>query len=171
MARHMLHSGRTQRGARLLAVATAVLASVALWFVAEVPLGIQLQAPAGTASPEPIDIGPLNVALASLVLSLVAWRLLAALERLTQHARTIWVLLALVGLGVSLSMPLSGTAVSAADRVVLVVMHLVVAAILIPVFSSTSQARPEHLPPTTSAVADGPPRAPGGRRAATRTVG
>ena len=57
--------------ARLLGVAAAVLVAEAVWVLAELGLGLRLQAPAGTGYPEPVDIGPLNVALASAVLSLV----------------------------------------------------------------------------------------------------
>src|SRR5918911_1114870 len=101
-----------RRRARLLDVTAAVLVAEVVWILAELALGIRLQAPAGTGYPEPVDIGPLNVALASAVLSLVGWAVLAALERLTPHARRIWLVLALVALAASLSMPLSGTGVS-----------------------------------------------------------
>ena len=115
----------------------------------------RLRAPAGTGYPEPVDIGPLNVAVASAVLSLVGWAVLAALERLTPHARRIWLVVALVGLAASLSAPLSGTGVSTANRGVLVLMHVAVAAVLIPVLYRTSPRRLAHLSQVPSTVTQG----------------
>src|SRR5919199_6904968 len=103
-----------RRRARLLGVVAAVLVAEAVWVLAELVLGIRLQAPAGTAAPEPVDIGPLNVALASALLSLLGWTVLAGLERLTPRARRIWLVVGLVGLAVSLMPPLAGTGVGTA---------------------------------------------------------
>ena len=139
-----------RRRARLLGVAAAVLVAEAVWVLAELVLGIRLQAPAGTASPEPVDIGPLNVALASALLSLVGWAVLAGLERLTRRARRVWLVVALVGLTASLLTPLSGSGVSSANRMLLVLMHLAVAAVVISVLYRTSSGRlahPSQVPP------------------------
>jgi hypothetical protein len=144
-----------RRRARLLGVVAAVLVAEAVWALAEVLFGIRLQAPAGTASPEPVDIGPLNVALASALLSLVGWAVLAGLERLTLRARRIWLVVALVGLAASLSTPLGGTAVSAANRLGLVLMHLAVGAVVISVLYRTSPGRRAHPSQVPSAVAHG----------------
>jgi hypothetical protein len=89
------------------------------------------------------------------VLSLVGWAVLATLERLTPHARRIWLVLALVALAASLAMPLSGTGVGAAHRALLVLMHLAVAAVLIPVLHRTSLARLSHPAQGPSALAQG----------------
>src|ERR687886_244550 len=144
-----------RRRARLLGVAAAVLVAQAVWILAELVLGIRLQAPAGTASPEPVDIGPLNVALASALLSLVGWAVLAGLERLTPRAHRSWLVVALVGLAASLSTPLSGTGVSTANRMVLVLMHLAVAAVVITVLYRTSPRRRAHPAQVPSTVARG----------------
>src|SRR5919202_6444458 len=130
-----------RRRARLLGVVAAVLVAEAVWLLTEVLFGIRLQAPAGTASPEPVDIGPLNVAFASALLSLVGWAVLAGLERLTPRARRVWLVLALVGLAASLAMPLSGSGVSSENRMLLVLMHLAVAAVVISVLYRTSSGR------------------------------
>jgi hypothetical protein len=142
-----------RRRARLLGVAAAVLAAESVWLLAEFAFGINLQAPAGTGYPEPVDVGPLTVALASVVLSLVGWAILAVLERLTSGARRIWLALALVGLAASLGMPLSGIGIGLASRAALVLMHLAVAAVVIPVFYRTSQRRAPGVPRSRSAVA------------------
>src|SRR5919202_1413379 len=134
-----------ERGrARLLGVVAAVLVAQAVWVLAELVLGIRLQAPAGTASPEPVDIGPPSVALASALLSLVGWAVLAGLERLTPRAHGIWLVAALVGLAASLSTPLSGTGLSPANRLVLALMHLTVGAVVISVLYRTSPGRRAH---------------------------
>ncbi len=44
---------------------------------------------------------------------------------------------ALIGLALSLSMPLSGTGASAGDRIALILMHLTVGAVLIPGLART----------------------------------
>jgi len=126
---------------RLLGIFAGLLAAEAVWLVAEGALVIPVQAPAGTLAAEPVAIDPLSVALAASVLPLVGWLVLLGLEQLTQHARTIWLVLALVALAASLGMPLSGSGVSDANRVVLVLMHLLVGAIVITVLYRTSPHR------------------------------
>ena len=148
-----LISPAERRRARLLGVVAAVLAAEAVWVLAEVLFGIRLQAPAGTASPEPVDVGQLNVALASVLLSGVGWAVLAGLERLTQYARRIWLVAALVGLAASLATPLSGTGVTPANRLVLVLMHLAVGAVVISVLYRTSPGRRAHPSQVPSTVA------------------
>ena len=155
MAFQRLITPPERRRTRLLGVAAAVFAAEAVWVLAVLVLGIRLQAPAGTGYPEPVDIGPLNVAFASVVLSLAGWAVLAAIERLTPHARRIWLVLALVALAASLAMPLSGTAVGAANRAVLVLMHVTVAAVLIPVLHRPSPAPLPHPAQVPSALAQG----------------
>ena len=125
-----------RRKARLIAVGAAVFMALAIWLVAEQAFGIHLRAPEGFGASG--DIDALNVALVTAVLSLAGWGLLALLERLTSHARTVWVAIAVPALLLSLLTPLSGTGVSAANRVVLVLMHVTVGAVLIPALYSTS---------------------------------
>src|SRR5215831_8127523 len=106
---------------------------------------MHLQAPAGTGFPEPVSIGPINVAIAALALPLVGWAALAALERSTSHASRIWLGVALVALLASLALPLGGTGVTEANRAVLVLMHLAVGATVITVPYRTSPRRvPRH---------------------------
>ncbi len=131
-------SDARRRRSRALAVVAAVAAAEALWLIAEFVFGMHLQAPAGNGAPQPMDIGPGTVAVASVVLSLIGWAVLATLERFTSRARGIWLALALVALVASLGMPLSGSGVAPADRVVLVLMHLSVAAVVVPVLFRTS---------------------------------
>jgi hypothetical protein len=117
-------SGRT----RLLGVAGATLAAVAVWMI-EVPLlGIHLLTRFGNAAPQTVGIDA--VVMSSLAGSLAGWGLLAILEKRTARARTIWTGVAILVLVASLSLPLAaGTTTS--TKVALSVMHLAVAAVLI----------------------------------------
>jgi len=140
---------------RLLAIAAALLLAEAVWVVAELALGLRLQAPAGPGYPEPMDIGPFTVGLASAALALVGWGVLAVLERLTSRARRIWLVIALIALVASLGMPLSGTGVSAANRAVLVLMHLAVGGVLIPALYRSSRGRSAAVSRLASTIAHG----------------
>ncbi|WP_033665019.1 DUF6069 family protein [Salinispora oceanensis] len=74
----------------------------------------------------------------SLVTSLAGWALLAVLERLTRLARTAWTVIALSVLVISYGGPLLGAGIPTGSRITLALMHTTVAAVLIPVFRSTS---------------------------------
>ena len=117
--------GRT----RALSVGGAVIAAVAVWVLAVPLLNLHLIVRFGNGSPQTIGVD--FVAGASLIASLLAWGLLAMLERRTRRARTIWTVVAIAVLLVSLSLPLiAGT--TASTRAVLMAMHVAVAAVLIP---------------------------------------
>ncbi len=119
------HVGRN----RIVGVAGATLAAVAVWAI-EVPLlGIRLQTQYGNAAPQ--SVGIVSVVLSSLAASLAGWGLLAILERRFARARTVWTGIAIAVLLVSLSVPVSaGTTTT--TKVALPMMHLAVAAVLIP---------------------------------------
>ena len=134
---------------RLCALLAGALLAEAIALGASLFAGVRLQAPAGTIAAEPADISALSLAVASLVLPLIGWALLTGLERLTaSYARRVWLVLALAALGASwIAGPLSGNGVSAIDRVVLCIIHLGVAATVVPVL---------YLTATTTAAAPGP---------------
>ena len=121
-------SGHVRRN-RILGVAGATLAAVAVWVV-EVPfLGIRLQTQFGNTAPQ--DVGIVLVVISALAGSLAGWGLLALLERRYARARTIWTWIALAFLLVSFSAPFSaGTTTT--TKFALAMMHLAVAAVLIP---------------------------------------
>jgi hypothetical protein len=114
---------------RALAVAGAVLAPVLVWAVAVLLLGVPLAAHQG--APEPIPVGPVAVAGAALLASLAGWGLLALLERVTARGTRIWTVVAVVVAVLSLAAPLTSGATPAAG-VVLALMHVAVAAVLVP---------------------------------------
>jgi hypothetical protein len=121
---------------RLTAVVAAVLAALAVWTIARPVFGIRLRPPDGFGPAS--DIDALNVVFASAFTSLAGWGLLALLERLTIYARTIWGIVAVSVLLLSLVTPLFGTGITAANRTALLLMHLAVGAVLIPVLYLTS---------------------------------
>lgn len=123
---------------RLLLTTGTVLAAAAAWAIIEGVAGVDLRAPAFDASTTSQDIGLLAVVVSSLVASLAAWGTLALLERSVSRPRRIWAALAIAGLFLSLGGPLSGTAIDTASRSLLVVLHVIVAAVLIPLFYRTA---------------------------------
>ena len=114
---------------RILGVAGATLAAVAVWAI-EVPLlGIRLQTQFGNAAPQSVGLD--LVVLSSLAGSLAGWGLLAILERRFARARTIWTGIAIAVLLASFSLPVSaGTTTT--TKFALAMMHVAVAAVLIP---------------------------------------
>ncbi len=130
-----------RRVPRLVAVGAAVVATLAVWAVAELALGIDVQEPSrGDAGPIR-DLAVGNVVFASAVASLAGWALLAVLERVTTRPRTIWTSIAVVLAVVSLGGPLTAVAITTASRAVLAALHVVVAAVLIPLLARTSPGR------------------------------
>jgi hypothetical protein len=141
------HTARPRR-ARALAVIAAALAALGVWLITDPLLGIDLTAPTGPGSEELQSITPALVAGTSLVAALASWALLALLERFTARARTIWTAIALLVALLSLAGPLSALAsTTAANALALALMHLTVAAVLIPILAATSPAPPyQHQP-------------------------
>lgn len=117
------------RRRRLAATALAVLAPVLVRLVADPLPGHRLTI---TDGEQTLDIGAVPVMFVALLASLAGWGLLAALERLrTRRTRTIWNGVAVAVLAVSF-LPFIGDGMDGGTRVSLALMHLVVAAVLIP---------------------------------------
>ncbi|MDA0563032.1 DUF6069 family protein [Streptomonospora sp. S1-112] len=123
---------------RALAVAGAVAAVLVLWVVGVPLLGLDLVVE--QPGQAPLQITVVAVVVMSLVPALLGWALLAVLERFTRHARTVWTAAALVVLAVSFLPFLNATA-GTGTLVVLALMHVAVAAVLIPVLWRTSAPR------------------------------
>jgi hypothetical protein len=135
------------RRARALAVIAAALAALAVWLVTDPLLGIDLIGTTRPGSQELMSITPALVAGTSLVVALAGWALLALLERFTARARTIWTAIAALFALLSLAGPLSILAsTSAANALALALMHLAVAAVLIPMLAGTSPAPARPAP-------------------------
>ncbi|MBA9003503.1 DUF6069 family protein [Thermomonospora cellulosilytica] len=71
---------------------------------------------------------------------LLGWAVLALLERLTRHARTIWTALAAAVLALSFA-PIWLLQVAADTRVMLMIIHVAVAAALLPMLRPSPSAR------------------------------
>ncbi|WP_328371054.1 DUF6069 family protein [Streptomyces sp. NBC_00445] len=117
------------RRRRLGVTALAVLAPVLVWLVADPLLGHRLRIGDGEQT---LDIGAVPVAVVALLASLAGWGLLAALERFgARRARAIWTGVAGAVLAVSF-LPFTGDGMDGGTRFSLALMHLAVAAVLIP---------------------------------------
>jgi len=131
--------------ARPLAVALGVLAALAVWGVSELVFGVDVRQPAfGTGVPQDLTAGPIIIA--SVVAGLVAWLILALLERITRHARATWIALATLVLVASLGAPLSGRGIDGASRLVLALLHLTVGTLLIVLLARTSRPARSAMP-------------------------
>lgn len=124
-----LTRSRTPRRATVAGV--TVLAALAVWVVAVPLIGVDLVVPAAGST-----VGPLAVAVTSLLAALLGWALLAVLERRTSRARRTWTITASVIALLSLAAPLTSGA-SPAVTATLVAMHVAVAAVLIPTLPSS----------------------------------
>ncbi|MGW6796345.1 DUF6069 family protein [Streptomyces chartreusis] len=125
------------RRRRVGVTALAVLAPVLVWLVADPMLGHRLRIADGEKT---LDIGAVPVAVVALLASLSGWGLLAALERFgAPRSRAIWTGVAGAVLTVSL-LPFIGDGMDSGTRISLVLMHLAVAAVLIPGLRGRSPA-------------------------------
>jgi hypothetical protein len=131
--------------ARPVAVALGVLTALAVWGVSELVFRVDVRQPAfGTGVPQDLTAGPIVVA--SVAAGLAAWLTLALLERLTRHARAAWVGLATLVLVASLGAPLSGRGIDEQSRLVLMLLHLTVGALLIVLLARTSRSASSATP-------------------------
>ncbi|MBE1536079.1 DUF6069 family protein [Actinomadura algeriensis] len=120
--------GRGVAVRRALTVAAAAGAALACWALADPVAGLDVTVRSGgTAGP----VGPAMVAASSLLAGLLGWALLAVLERTVQRPRRVWTIVALIVLALSLAGP-PGAAEGAGSLLVLIVLHLAVAAVLVP---------------------------------------
>ncbi|WP_406151522.1 DUF6069 family protein [Streptomyces sp. NBC_01012] len=143
----------TGRRRRLAITALAVLAPVLVWLVADPLLGHRLRIADGEQT---LDIGAVPVVIVALLASFLGWAVLAVLERYwMRRARAVWTGAAVAVLAMSF-LPLTGDGMDSGTRAVLGLLHLAVAAVLIPGLRAKGAA--VATPP-----ASGPPRtAPGG---------
>ena len=127
---------RGRQKLRLAAVVGAVVAAVLVW-VAAVPIaGVDLDVEMGGET-EAVTLRA--VVLVAVGSGLLGWALLAALEWRVRRAVAIWTAVALVVTLLSLLGPLT-SATNTAAAVVLVCLHLAVAAVLVPGLRRTSSS-------------------------------
>lgn len=119
----------------LTAVGGAVLATMALWIAARI-IDVDLVVDPGNGQPAGRIALPFAAAM-TLVVALLGWGLRAVLERFTRHAARIWTGVAGAVLLLSF-LPLLAVGASGGTKVMLGLMHVAVAAILIPVLGRAS---------------------------------
>lgn len=128
----------SRRRTRVMAVAGAALAALAVWAIADPVAGVDLTVRQGPDA-TPQEVGPAAIVLVSVLAGLAAWGLLAVLERLRSGARRTWTVLAVVVLVLSLTGPVTaGTTTT--SKVALAGMHLAVAAVLVPLLARSTRA-------------------------------
>lgn len=132
-----------RRKLRAVVVAVAVVAAVVWWAVVEYAVGLDLKAPISGGAPQ-MDVGVVQVIVSSLFAGLAAWALLALLERFVGPARTMWTVIAVVMLLLSLGAPFSGTGVTTGNRLSLAAEHILVGAILIVGLYRTARSGPRQ---------------------------
>lgn len=130
------HLGSARTKTRAGAIAAGVLAALVVWALAKIAVHDLRQPAFGTATPQ--DLNAAVVTGAALIGGLLGWLSLAIVGSRTPRGRNIWLGAALVALLLSLGAPLSGHGISAGNRVALVVLHFVVAAVVIPMLYRTA---------------------------------
>jgi hypothetical protein len=115
----------------LYAVGGAVLSTAALWIIARI-LGIDLRVDPRNGQP-PGEIALPFAAAMALVVALLGWGTRALLGRFTRHAARVWTAVAGVVLVVSF-LPILAVGATGGTKAILALMHLAVAACLVPVF-------------------------------------
>lgn len=135
----------TETNARILrpaAIGVALLANLAYVLVLTYVAGYDLRTPAALGRPAQSIVISVVIA-ASVVPALLGWGLLELLELLERfvprRATAIWE--ALTALVFVASLPFNGAGVTTSDQLLLALMHLIVAAAVIPAFVITSLRR------------------------------
>ncbi|WP_433734070.1 DUF6069 family protein [Nocardia sp. CA-129566] len=117
----------------------AVLVTALLWVAAH-SLGVELHVDTRNGLPAQ-DVGLPIVVGSTLIVSLLASATRKWLDRLTDRASTVWIRLAVIVLLVSLA-PMTYVEASGSAKATLALMHLAVAAVLIPLLARGSGDRP-----------------------------
>jgi hypothetical protein len=121
-------SSAARRRVRAIAVVGAVAAAGLLWLIARA-LDVDLRVAQGDGRESQVGL-PL-VAGFTLAVALLGWGVLALLERWTRRARVCWSVLAAAVLLVSF-VPIVTVSATGGTKLMLSLMHLAVAAVLIP---------------------------------------
>ena len=118
---------------RPLAIVGAAVLALVVYFIARAVAG-DLVVKTGDSTQ---TVGAVAVVVTVLFVSLLGWGLLALLERFTAKGRTIWTVVAIVFLLLSLLGPLGGT--DTGTKVSLALLHLLVGAVIITAFTRAPQ--------------------------------
>ncbi|MDQ3326716.1 MAG: DUF6069 family protein [Actinomycetota bacterium] len=129
---------KTRAKRRLTTVITAIVAACLVWAGGTAVLDHALSVPQ-TGDRPPLEVSLPMVVFVSALASLLGWGLLALLERRSPRGTKIWVWIAVAVVAISL-LPLLAPGIAAGTRVVLALLHLIVAVVLIPGMNHTSPA-------------------------------
>jgi hypothetical protein len=121
---------------RATAIVAAIVVNVVILGVGRVVNG---EFPAATVGSEDQTIGFAPVIVVTALAGLVAWGLLALLERMTSRAPAIWTAIAVGVLVLSLLGPL-GSGVNASSKIVLACLHVGAAATIVPLMRRSATA-------------------------------
>lgn len=113
---------------RAMAIVDAIIVNVLILVVARVATG---DFPVATVGDDDQTIGFAQVILVTALVGLVAWAILALLERVTARAAMIWTAVAVAVLLLSMLGPL-GSGVDTSSKIALALMHVGAAATIIP---------------------------------------
>lgn len=122
---------------RAAAIALAIVANVIILTVGRLVNG---EFPQATVGDDDQTIGFVPVILVTLLAGLVAWGLLALLERTSSRAATIWTAIAVVIFVLSLFGSL-GSGVDTSSKIVLTCLHIGAAATIIPLMRASATTR------------------------------
>ncbi|WNI34560.1 DUF6069 family protein [Streptomyces sp. ITFR-6] len=128
---------RQQAGRRIVCLLAATVAAVIVWLIAHSALDIDLKTKAQGGG-DPQEVGLAMVIGATILIGLVAWGVVALLDRKSPKARTRWTVIASIVFVVSLFGPL-GSGEGGSTKATLLCMHLVVALVLIPGYARTAR--------------------------------
>lgn len=130
----------TESPTRTRAIATIVGALVAAGVhLVALAAGAEMAVPAfdGEGTQQLATVG---VAASAFAAALIGWAVAWAAGRFTGKPRTLWLLFALVGLAASF-VPVIAIEATAQTKLILATEHLLVAAVVIPLFTRTLRAR------------------------------
>jgi hypothetical protein len=123
----------TGKQMREVAIVAAIVVNVIILVVGRLVNG---EFPVATTGSDERAVGFGQVIIMTGVTGLIAWGLLAVLERITSHAKTIWTVIAVIAFLLSILGPIDG-GVDTASKVVLALMHVGAAATIIPLMRRT----------------------------------
>lgn len=120
---------------RLATLVLAVLASAVVWVIADPIGGANLRA-TGMGTEDAVSIGLGEVFFGFLSWGIGAWIVVMLIERFSSRPKQIWLIVALIALLVSF-LPVFASSENGATTFTFIVMHIVSAAIIIPIFADT----------------------------------
>lgn len=136
---------RTSATTGTTAVVLGALAGTVAWAILDAARNGLTQPGFGGQAAQPLEA--FVVVVASLLGGLLGWATLMVVERVLHRDRRTWLAIMSAALILSLAGPLSGTGVTAGDRLALVLLHLTVAAVVVPLLYRSTGAEPDRTEP------------------------